>query len=62
MPAAYLAQSGAIETSRSAGNIYFVIIANLKMALTLREQARLQRTIAKFYPVIMPFCIRPGRI
>ncbi len=46
MPAALHAQAEAIETSRLAGNNYFLIIANLKMAVTLREQARLQRTAA----------------
>lgn len=45
MAAAYQAQLEALEASRAAGNIYFRIVANLKAAVTLREQGRLQQTI-----------------
>ncbi|MFC1879704.1 LuxR C-terminal-related transcriptional regulator, partial [Chloroflexota bacterium] len=45
MAASYQAYSDALETSRLAGNIYFLIVANLKLANTLREQGKLQRTI-----------------
>ena len=45
MAAAYQAHSEALKAIRSAGNIYFTIVANLKLANTLREQGRLQRTL-----------------
>ncbi|MGB3715820.1 MAG: LuxR C-terminal-related transcriptional regulator [Candidatus Promineifilaceae bacterium] len=45
MEAAYQAQLEALAVSRAAGNIYFLIVANLKVAVTLREQGHFQRTI-----------------
>lgn len=45
MTAAYEAQLEATKASKAAGNNFFLIVANLKMAGTLREQGRLQRTV-----------------
>ena len=45
MPAAYQARLAAAQACQAAGNIYFIMIANLKLAITLRAQGRLQPTI-----------------
>jgi LuxR family maltose regulon positive regulatory protein len=45
MAAAYQARLEAVEASRSGGNTYFSIVAHLEVAITLREQGWLQRTI-----------------
>jgi LuxR family maltose regulon positive regulatory protein len=45
MVAAFQAQLEAVEIIRSAGNIFFLIVANLKLANILREQGRLQQTV-----------------
>ena len=45
MTAAYQAQVEAVKASRAAGNIYMSLIANLKLAITLRQQGQLQRAI-----------------
>jgi LuxR family maltose regulon positive regulatory protein len=45
MVAAYQAQSEALEACKVAGDIYLVMLTNLKVATTLRSQGRLQRTI-----------------
>ena len=35
----------ALEASRSGENVYFSILAHLEVAITLREQGRLRRTL-----------------
>ncbi len=45
MTAAYQARLAAAQACQAAGDIYFVMIANLKLAITLRAQGRLQPTI-----------------
>ncbi len=45
MTAAYQARLTAAQACQAAGDIYFVMIANLKLAITLRAQGRLQPTI-----------------
>ena len=45
MTAAYLAQLEALAAIKSAGNIYFLIVVNLKLANILRQRGRLQRTV-----------------
>ncbi|MGD8624706.1 MAG: LuxR C-terminal-related transcriptional regulator [Anaerolineae bacterium] len=45
MVAAYEARLEAAEASAAAGNTIFSILAYIKVAITLREQGRLQRTI-----------------
>ena len=45
MAAAYQARLEALEVSKAAGNIYQIMIANLKLAIILRHQGRLQRTV-----------------
>ncbi len=45
MTAAYEARFEALKACEAAGDIYFVLIANLELAITLREQGRLQQTI-----------------
>jgi LuxR family maltose regulon positive regulatory protein len=45
MPAAYEARSEALKACQAASDIYFVMIANIELAITLREQGRLHRTI-----------------
>ncbi|MFC1976235.1 LuxR C-terminal-related transcriptional regulator [Chloroflexota bacterium] len=45
MTAAYQARLEALETCKAAGDIYFSMIANLRLALILRMQGQLQRTI-----------------
>jgi LuxR family maltose regulon positive regulatory protein len=45
MAAAYQVRLDAVGTSKEAGDIYLFILANLKVAVTLRQQGRLQRVI-----------------
>jgi LuxR family maltose regulon positive regulatory protein len=45
MTAAYQARLAASEACKAAGDIYFFIFASLKLAMTLRAQGQLQRTI-----------------
>ncbi len=45
MLAAYEARSEALRACEASGDLYFVIMANLELAITLREQGQLQRTI-----------------
>ncbi|MFC1975771.1 hypothetical protein ACFLXQ_05190 [Chloroflexota bacterium] len=45
MAAAHRVQLEALEASRAAGNIYMILIANLKLAITLRQRGRLRQTI-----------------
>ncbi len=45
MAAAYRAQLEAVEVSRAAGNTYMILIANLKLAITLRQRGQLQQSI-----------------
>jgi LuxR family maltose regulon positive regulatory protein len=45
MSAAYQAQSEALRACRATGDIYLILIANLKVAVTLRMQGQLQRVI-----------------
>jgi LuxR family maltose regulon positive regulatory protein len=45
MTAAYEARYEALKACEAAGDLYFIIIANLELAITLREQGRLKRTI-----------------
>lgn len=45
MPAAYQARLAAAQACQAAGDIYFFMIANLKLAITLRAQGQLQQTI-----------------
>ena len=46
MKAANRARELALRACRAAGHDYYVILAYLKLAITLREQGRLRRTIA----------------
>jgi ATP/maltotriose-dependent transcriptional regulator MalT len=45
MTAAYEARLEALKACKAAGDIYFIMVASLKVAMTLRAQGRLQRTI-----------------
>jgi len=45
LAAAYAARLEAAEASQAAGNDIFSLLAHLKVAITLREQGRLQQTI-----------------
>ena len=45
MAAAYQTRLDALEMSKAAGNIYLILTANLKLAIILRQQGRLQRAI-----------------
>jgi LuxR family maltose regulon positive regulatory protein len=45
MAAAYQARLEALEASKAAGNTYQILIANLKLAIILRHQGRLQQVI-----------------
>jgi len=45
MSAAYLAQSEALDVIRSTGNVYFILVGNLKLANILREKGKLQHTV-----------------
>jgi LuxR family maltose regulon positive regulatory protein len=42
---AYQARSEALEVSRAAGNVYMILFASLKLAVTLRDQGRLQQAM-----------------
>jgi len=46
LAAGYHARREALATSTASGDIYLALIANLKMAATLRQQGQLQRTTA----------------
>ncbi|MCP5094842.1 MAG: tetratricopeptide repeat protein, partial [Chloroflexi bacterium] len=45
MNAAYKARVGALETSKTAGNIYLIFISAMKLAITVRMQGQLHRVI-----------------
>ncbi len=45
MPAAYKARFEAVKACKAAGDIYYVMLASLKLAITLRAQGRLQETL-----------------
>jgi LuxR family maltose regulon positive regulatory protein len=45
MTAAYEARCKALQSCRAAGDRYFILIANLQVAITLREQGRLAQTL-----------------
>jgi LuxR family maltose regulon positive regulatory protein len=45
MKAAFQARQMALEACEAAGHTYYVMLAYLKLAVTVREQARLERTI-----------------
>jgi LuxR family maltose regulon positive regulatory protein len=45
MNAAFQARQMALEACEAAGHTYYVMLAYLKLAITVREQGRLQRTI-----------------
>ncbi len=45
MVSAYQARLEASKLCRAAGNIYFLLVANSKLAITMREQGRLKETI-----------------
>jgi LuxR family maltose regulon positive regulatory protein len=45
MTASYQARSEARRACQAAGNIFYIILANLKLASTLRAQGRLQQTV-----------------
>ena len=45
MVAAYEARLEALKACKAAGDIYLIIVTNLKVAITLRSQGQLQRTI-----------------
>ena len=45
MTAAYQARLEAVEASKAAGSIVFSMLASLKLAITLRDQGQLQRTM-----------------
>ncbi|MDX1416781.1 MAG: hypothetical protein R3293_21445, partial [Candidatus Promineifilaceae bacterium] len=45
MAAAYEARLAAAQACQAAGDLYFVLIANLKLAITLRAMGKLQATI-----------------
>jgi LuxR family maltose regulon positive regulatory protein len=43
--AAYQARLGALETSKAAGNTYMILIASMKLAVTMRQQGRLEQVL-----------------
>jgi LuxR family maltose regulon positive regulatory protein len=45
MTAAYEARFEALKACKAAGDIYYVMLAGLKLAITLRAQGRLQQTL-----------------
>jgi LuxR family maltose regulon positive regulatory protein len=45
MTAAYEARFEAVKTCQAAGDIYYVMLASMKLAITLRSQGRLQHTM-----------------
>ncbi len=44
MAAAYEARTDALKTCEAAGDIYYILLASMKVAITLRSQGRLQLT------------------
>jgi LuxR family maltose regulon positive regulatory protein len=46
MIGAYEARYEALQSCQAAGDVYFITIAYLQLAITLREQGRLQQTVA----------------
>lgn len=44
MASSYQARSEALKTFEASGTIYYIIVANLKLASTLKEQGELQQT------------------
>jgi LuxR family maltose regulon positive regulatory protein len=47
MAAAYKARLEALQACEAAGDIFLVMLSNLQLAITLREQGQLQKTIEK---------------
>jgi LuxR family maltose regulon positive regulatory protein len=45
MEAAYQVRLEALEASKAAGNIYMILISSMKLAVTMRQQGRLERVI-----------------
>jgi LuxR family maltose regulon positive regulatory protein len=45
LTAAYRVRLEALEASRAAGNIYMILIASVKLAVTMRQQGQLQQVI-----------------
>ncbi|MCK4784630.1 MAG: hypothetical protein KAV87_12830, partial [Desulfobacteraceae bacterium] len=45
MDSAYRVRLEALESSKAAGNIYMILISSMKMAVTMRQQGRLERVI-----------------
>jgi LuxR family maltose regulon positive regulatory protein len=45
LSSAYQVRSEALEASKAAGNIYMVLVASMKLAITMRWQGRLERVI-----------------
>jgi LuxR family maltose regulon positive regulatory protein len=45
LTAAYQARLEAVEVCKAAGNIYMLLIANMKLTVTLRQQGQLRRAI-----------------
>lgn len=45
MAASYQARSEAVRACEAAGDVYYIMVANLKLASTLREQGELYRTL-----------------
>ena len=45
MPAAYEARLEALKACKAAGDIYWIMVANLNFAMILREQGKLQQTV-----------------
>ena len=45
MPAAYAARLQALQACQAAGSTYYILLASMKVAITLRSQGRLQETI-----------------
>ncbi len=45
MAAAYKARFEALKVCEAVGDVYLIMIANLKLAITLREQGKLRRTV-----------------
>ena len=45
MATAYQARLEALQASKTAGNLYLILIASLKLAITLRQRGQLQRVV-----------------
>ncbi|MEJ2557153.1 MAG: hypothetical protein P8186_13170, partial [Anaerolineae bacterium] len=45
LSSAYRVRLEALEASKAAGNIYMILIASMKLAVTMRQQGRLERVI-----------------